>query len=222
MHKTICITTSRPHDGLVSYSYLPILHGYLSNVICDNNYCTTQNKFIYTGLCGGKCIKKGLFFEKNPYFYVRFSDADAYASFVTNLRDNKLYDIFDDVKVIGLSNVPDTSEKDVFRILAYSPLVTSENIQRIKGNLDDNDLSHLESYLIANVRERAEKHNIAIDPNLSIKVIAQFSTVLAHYRKIDKRCRVLDIAIEADDDTKEFIYSHGLGKSTSCGFGFIF
>ena len=63
--------------------------------------------------------------------------------------------------------------------------------------------------------------DIDIDPTLSIEVVKQrpHRDILMH--GIINKGRNLLLKISANDETKKFIMDNGIGRSTSCGFGFL-
>lgn len=204
--------------NILGYEYYSKFHGYISELLGDNKYGTQLNDYIYTNICGGRCKKDGFSFEGNPYFYIRTSCDDVWNNFAKNIVKKK--EIFDGFKISGFDIVDTSLKKRFYETEASTPILVSKKYNTL-NNLSFEEIKKSEKYLVNNIIKRAKKMGVEIDQNLSIKIILQRRHRMINYRGIFNNGRNLKIQINCDDKTKEFILTHGLGRSTSCGFGFL-
>ena len=203
---------------LLWYEYYHIFHGYISELLGDNNYGSELNNYVYTNICGGRCEKDGFSFPDNPYFYIRTSCDGVWRNFLNNI--NKKKQIFEGFRVLGFNIIETSTSKKYYETDASTPILVSKKYN-LFDNLSSEEIIESEKYLLNNIIKRANKAGFNIDPNLSIKIILQRKHRDIKYRGITNKGRNIRLKIECNEPTKEFILTHGLGRSTSCGFGFL-
>ncbi len=214
---TILVTLKKTDKNLY-YGYRNVFHGYISELLGNENYGTTVNDYTYSCLCGGECTKDGITFKNNPYFYIRTNSEAVWQNFLSNIKNKK--SIFNGFNVLGFSIVKDNLEKNSFETDASSPILVSKKY-RLVNNLSRDEIIDTEKYLVNSVFNKAKEMGIEVDDNLSIKIVRQRMHRDINYRGIINKGRNLKLMINCDRKTKEFILTHGLGRSTSCGFGFL-
>lgn len=205
-------------DKVLGYDYYPLFHGYMSTLLGNDKYGTPLNDYVYSNICGGRCKKEGITFEGNPYFYIRTSCEEVWSNFVKNIVKKKA--IFDGFKIKGFDIVETSLERKYYETDASTPILVSKKYNKL-DNLSSDEIKDSEKYLIDNIIKRAKENGVDIDPNLSIKIVLQRGHRDINYRGFINKGRNLKVRINCDDKTKEFILTHGLGRSTSCGFGFL-
>ena len=203
---------------LLSYEYYPEFHGYMSKLLGNEKYGTTLNDYVYSNICGGRCTKEGISFDENPYFYIRTSNESVWSNFAKNAVKKK--EIFDGFKVMGFNLINTPLDKKYYETDASTPILVSKKFNKL-DNLSSDEIKDTEKYLIDNLIKRAKDSGFEIDPNISIKIVLQRSHRDINYRGFINKGRNLKLKIICDESTKEFILTHGLGRSTSCGFGFL-
>lgn len=205
-------------DKLLGYEYYHVFHGYMSELLGNENYGTELTDYVYSNICGGRCTKDGFSFSGNPYFYIRTSCEGVWNNFTKNIVNKKR--IFDGFNIIGFNIVDTPLNKRYYETDASTPILVSKKYN-FYDTLSPSDISDSEKYLIENVINKAKENGFDIDPNLSIKIVMQRKHRDINYRGVINKGRNLRLKIDCNDATKEFILTKGLGRSTSCGFGFL-
>ena len=205
---------------ILPYDYYNKMHGYICKLLGNDFYGKDYRNYVYSNICNGRCTKQGFKFVDNPYFYVRVDSEKLRGVFYKNivripiiLGRNKFY--VEGVEIIE----EDLSEKVYFDTDAASPIIAPK---KFKGDyLSIDDLKICEESFVAQVKRRGNEMDIDIDPTLSIEVVKQrpHRDILMH--GIINKGRNLLLKISANDETKKFIMDNGIGRSTSCGFGFL-
>ena len=205
-------------EKILSYGYYHILHGYISKLLGDNNYGKLTNDYTYSNICGGRCTTEGFKFSGKPYFFIRTDKDEVWKNFLTNIA--KMKQIFDGFKVLGFDIVNLDLKRKWFETDASTPILVSKKYNKV-DNLSPSEIKESEQYLVNSVTKKASELGVEIDPNLSISITLQRPHRNIVYRGIINKGRNVRLKINCDEKTKEFILIHGLGRSTSCGFGFL-
>ena len=205
-------------DKLLGYEYYHVFHGYISELLGNEKYGAELNDYVYSNICGGRCTKDGFSFSNNPYFYIRTSCESVWTNFAKNIGSKN--QIFEGFKVIGFNIIDTSLNKKYYETDASTPILVSKKYN-FYDNLSSEEISDTERYLTNNVIKRAKENGFEIDPNLSIKIVMQRNHRDINYRGVINKGRNLKVKLECNEPTKEFILTHGLGRSTSCGFGFL-
>lgn len=204
-------------ESTLGYGYQHIFHGYISELLGDNSYGNQLNKYTYSNLCGYKCTKAGLVFKNNPYFYIRTSSEEVWKNFLSNIK--KKINIFDGFSIESFTMKEISLDKPFYETNPSSPILVSKKFK--SDTLTNEEIEENERYLVNNVINKAKEYGFDADKNLSIKIISQKRHTDIMYRGIINKGRNFRLSISCDGPTKEFILTHGLGRSTSCGFGFL-
>jgi CRISPR-associated endoribonuclease Cas6 len=205
-------------NKLLGYGYYHVFHGYMSELLGNDNYGTELTDYVYSNICGGRCTKDGFSFNGNPYFYIRTSCENVWGNFLKNIKNKKC--IFDGFNVIGFNVIDTPLNKKYYETDASTPILVSKKYN-FCDNLSSEDIFSTEKYLVNSVTKKANDSGFEIDPNLSIKIVMQRNHRDINYRGVINKGRNFKMKIDCNDSTKEFILTHGLGRSTSCGFGFL-
>ena len=212
----ICVYLKNSGKPL-SYEYHTSFHGYISELLGNDNYGTTVRNYSYSNLCGGVCTKDGIVFHNNPYFLVRTKDDAVWKRFCENI--NKKRRIADGYDVIGWDLREVDCNPIFFRTESSSPILLPK---RFSGDvLSDEEKDDAEKYLVSSVKARAKESGFDIDEGIQIKIVSQFHHYDVNYRGVINKGKNLKLKIISDEKTKEFILLNGLGKSTGIGFGFV-
>lgn len=200
------------------HNYTQKMHGFVSNLMGDNNYGNIGGDYHYSkiyGLNPGGTIKPGFI----GYFIVRMT-REKFKSLTENWDKCKNTGIYG-LELYGLLPSFTDLGKGVFKTNIYSPIMFSTKSINRKDSLSDDELRHCEKYLMNNIKDKANALNFTLDENLSIRILKQNKPsyqMLHRYRNVG---RVFDLEINCNEETKEFILINGLGQSSKCGFGFI-
>jgi len=204
---------------ILPYNYCHKFKGYVSNLLGCETYNTKKNDYVFSFLCGGRLTKRGIIFHDNPFFYFRTSDQNVWNLFTQNLKEHtKLFGSFE---VLGWEVVPTNLKKTVFETDAASPILVSKKYSYV-NDLSSDQLKDTENYLVSSVLNKANEYGFNVDDNLKISIIKQRMHRDVAYKGAINKGRNVKLRIECNEDTKAFILSQGLGRSTGIGFGFIF
>lgn len=206
-------------DKVLPYDYYYKMHGFICNLLGNNFYCSMQNNYIYSNLMGGDYTKDGIVFKEQPYFFIRTDDDTVLANFLNSLSNNKTK-LFEGFEIEGFMTLLPKIKTSYFRTVKSSPILVSKTFDK-KDNLSNDDLKETEKYLVESVIRHAKEYNVSIDENLTIEIIRQHKHKDILYKETINKGRVFELKINANKETKEFIISHGIGRSTGSGFGFL-
>lgn len=212
--KVILKKTEKP----LKYGYEHVFHGYISDLLGNNTYGTHKSKYSYSNICGGIPKEEGLVFSGNPYFIIRTNDEETWQNFLSNI--SKKVNVMENMIIEGFSVDDTNTEKKIFRTLPSSPILVSKKYDKY-NHLGPEELLSCEKYLINSVLVKAKECGFSVDPNLSIRIKEQKNHVNVRYRDIFNKGRNFLFEINSNNETKEFILTHGLGRSCGCGFGVI-
>lgn len=204
---------------LLDYNYRNKLHGYVSNLMGDNQYGKSFHNYKYSNIIGGDLTDKGILFKENAYFIIRI-ERDIDKSILLN-NINKHLTLFNGLVLDNINIVKVDYSKTFFRTLKESPILISKKFDKI-DYINNSDFNIIENELINSIKERGKLANIEIDPNLNIKIYKQYNHKDTLYNNIINKGRVFELKINCDEKTKKFILLNGLGRSIGCGFGFIY
>lgn len=204
---------------LLDYNYRNKLHGYVSNLMGDNQYGKIFHNYKYSNIIGGELTNKGIFFKEDAYFIIRI-ERDIDKSILLNNISNHLT-LFNGLVLNNINIVKVDYNKTSFRTLKESPILISKKFDKV-DYINNNNFSIIEDELIKSIKERGKLANIEIDPNLNIKIYKQYNHKDTLYNNIINKGRVFELKINCDEKTKKFILLNGLGRSIGCGFGFIY
>jgi CRISPR-associated endoribonuclease Cas6 len=205
-------------EKILGYEYYHVFHGYISELLGNNQYGREVNDYVYSNICGGRCTTDGFYFPGKPYFYIRTDNEGVWQNFLKNIRNKK--NIMDGFVVDGFTILETKLSRTVFETDASTPILVSNKYRLVK-NLSREELYDTENYMVESIRRKAKELGVSIDNDLSIKILTQRSPRNINYRGTINKGRNLKLRINCDDKTKEFILVHGIGRSTGCGFGFL-
>ena len=205
-------------EKILGYGYYHIFHGYVSELLGNEKYGEQSNDYVYSNICGGRCTVDGFVFPNNPYFLIRTDNEGVWSNFLKNISLKK--NIMDGFIVEGFTLVDTELSRSVFETDAASPILVSKKYSLVK-NLSHDEIVDSEKYMVNSIKNKASELGVEIDPNLSIKVVLQRKNRTINYRGVINNGRNFKLRINCDDKTKEFILVHGIGRSSSCGFGFL-
>ena len=205
--------------NVLGYEYYHVFHGYISELLGNDSYGKMSNDYIYSNICGGDFTVDGFDFRNStPYFYIRTSNEKVWQNFIKNISNKK--NIMEGFEVDGFSVVNDNLKRNVYEPNAFTPILVSKKYNKF-NNLSNDEILDCEKYLVETVKKKAEEAGFEIDPNLSIEILVQRKNRKIKYRGYINNGRNLKLRLNCDDKTKEFILTHGVGRSTGCGFGFL-
>ena len=200
------------------YGYSSLLHGYMSELLGNENYGKSLSDYTYSHFIGGKRTNDGIVFEDNPYFYIRTSKEEVWKNFLKNISRKKF--IFEGYNVLGFNVMDMNLDKEYFETDSSTPILVSKKYN-LFDVLSQKELYDTEDYLVKSIINKGKDFGIDIDKNLSIKIVSQKKHTDVFYRDIINKGRNFKLKITCDKPTKEFILTYGIGRSTSCGFGFL-
>lgn len=205
---------------VLSYRYRQDFHGYICNLLGNNHYKTPQNDYTYSNICGGRCTKEGIKFDGIPHFYIRTNSDSVLHNFMRNLSNTQFYNNLKGFHVLGFQIIESVLDKEFFETDASTPILVSKKYNHI-NLLSCAEINDTEKYLTESVFRKAKEMNIEIDSKLSIKITKQRMHRDIQYGHAINKGRNLVLGINCNRETKEFILLHGIGRSSSCGFGFL-
>lgn len=205
-------------EKILGYEYYHVFHGYVSKLLGNEKYGQVDNDYVYSNICGGRCTDGGFYFPSKPYFFIRTNNDAVLNNFLSNL--SRQMNIMEGFIVDGFTLVDTDLSSNIFETDAASPILVSKKYRRVE-NLSKEEILDTERYLVNSIKHRARELNTDIDENLSIKILSQRRSRNIKYRGFVNKCRNFRLRIDCDNETKEFILTHGIGRSTSCGFGFL-
>lgn len=220
MVRTFKIVLAMPKGKKLPTSYRTQFHGFISNLFGDNCYKENKSKYSVTALRNGKYKENFIVFNDNPYFIVRIGDSETFNCFVENIK--KYNNEFFGMEIEGIQEFHTSIERTEFSIQQDTPIRLGKSFENIHRVMTKNEIEQAEEYLVKQTLERAKEANVNTDNGLKIKIIRDFQPIVIKYHNILNNTRVMNLSIECDNELKEFILVHGLGKSNSCGFGFIY
>ena len=205
-------------EKILGYEYYHVFHGYISELLGNETYGKHHNDYVYSNICGGRCTSEGFSFPENPYFYIRTSSNEVWNNFLKNINRKK--NIMDGFSVEGFTIIDTNLNVNTFETDAASPILLSNKYKKMDV-LSHDDLVRVEEYLVNTIRKKAEEVGFEIDPHLSITITRQRKHRDIMYRGVVNKGRNLKLRINCNNETKEFVLTNGLGRSTGCGFGFL-
>lgn len=205
--------------NVLGYGYYHVFHGYISELLGNDTYGKLANDYIYSNICGGDFTVDGFTFGKSkPYFYIRTGNEKVWQNFLKNISRKK--NILEGFTVDGFSVVNDNLSRNVYETNAFTPILVSKKYNNT-SNLSSDEILDSEKYMVESVKRKAKEIGFDVDPNLSIEILVQRKNRKINYRGIINNGRNLKLRLNCNEKTKEFILSHGIGRSTGCGFGFL-
>ena len=202
----------------VPYGYEMALHGYVSSVIGNEMYDKRGSNYVYTNFIGIKPSGDSYKVNGEPYFLLRLSSGEQLNRFLKNFPSKP--EIFEGVTIKSISPCYDDEDNKVFSSTPASPIILPKKYDS-KDHLTREELNDCENYLIANVRRTANQFGFTLDNNFSIKILRQKKHSNYYYRGWMNKGRNLTIEINGNSETKNFILSHGIGRCTGIGCGFL-
>ena len=213
----IKLNLSIDRDG-IPYGYEMALHGYVSSIIGNDMYGERGKDYVYTNIIGIKPSGDHFEVEGEPYFMVRLSSEEQLSHFLKELP--KRTEIFTGVTVKNISPCPDDVESGIFYSTPASPILLPKKYDS-KDRLDKEDLVKCEQYLVGNAIRTANKFGFKLDGNFGIKILRQNKHSNYYYRGWMNKGRNLTVKINGNRDTINFVLSHGIGRGTGIGCGFL-
>jgi CRISPR-associated endoribonuclease Cas6 len=202
----------------IPYGYEMALHGYVSSIIGNEMYNQRGSNYVYTNIIGIKPDGDHYRVDETPYFLIRLSSKEQLAHFLSIFPSNP--EIFDGVYVESISPCYDDEDTSIFSSSPASPIILSKKYDS-KDHLSKNELIDSEKYLTNNVIRTASQFGYKLDDNFRIKILRQKRHTNYYYRGWMNKGRNLTVQIIGNKDTKDFVLSHGIGRCTGIGCGFL-
>lgn len=220
MIRTFKIILTTPRGNKLPSGYRTQFHGFVSNLFGDNCYKENKSKYSVSALRNCEFVGGSIVFYDNPYFIVRIGDSETFECFRNGVKRYK--NEFFGMLIEGIQELETNLERNMFSIQKDSPIILGRSFKHMHNIMNKEEMEMAERYLVSQTLERAKKANINIDNGLRIKIVKDFQPVVIKYHGILNNSRIMDLEIECDNGLKEFILLHGLGKSNSCSFGFVY
>lgn len=217
----IRVILNMPSDAY-PLSYRKNLHAYMCKIAGNNQYKQSGNLFIHSSIEGVKHITNAISPKKdeNQYFSIRANDPDILMYIIENISKNR--HIFNDVTVRELECMHIQYNKNYFKTRVMSPILFGRRLDRTNEKLNLSEREYAEKYLVDKINQNMVLFGLLPDNNLKIKIIRQYDrNTKVRYQNNSLYGKNLVLKIEANDLTKKFIMTHGIGRSVSLGLGFI-
>jgi CRISPR/Cas system endoribonuclease Cas6 (RAMP superfamily) len=209
------------------YTYYDKLHGFICQLMGDNNYGKCYHHYLASNLCGGEFKAQGITFKDKPFMLVRIdkNDDTLKVHFIQAINTlPKLYigdDILLEVDSFTVNEV--TINKNVFNTSKYSPILTTKKYSKFDKVINmEIAKKDTELHLLKSIQEKAKECEFEIDPDLSITILQEYNKKIINYRGIYNTGRIFKLLINANYETIKFIMLNGLGRSAGCQFGYIY
>lgn len=206
-----------------SHNYREGLHGYVAQ-LCgdDNHYGLTTGNYAYSSIEGLLHIQGGVVADpdKKQYFTIRTDKPTILSNITRNLDKKK--ELFGGIKIKKATLSQANYKKSIFTTRHLSPILLPNKWDNIKGRLTNEQMLKAEVCLTNGVRRRMQEYGLPDDPTLKISILRQDRhNVFIKYRQHKSQGRNLTLKITGRDETKHFILTHGIGRSTGIGLGFL-
>ena len=215
----------KEENMILTHTYYNKFHGFVCELLGDNQYQNRSNNYTTTFICGGKSIDKGIVFTKNDvYFIFRTNDEHVWQNFLHNISIK--VDTGFGFSITGYSIIENSLNNDTFETVYSTPILISKTYDYVE-RLSSDDIAKTEQYLKEGIFKKAQDEGFNVNKDLEISIEKQWGRKTIEYqrkynqRPIVNRGRNLRVRIKCDEETKNFILVHGLGRSTGCGFGFL-
>ena len=76
----------KEENMILTHTYYNKFHGFVCELLGDNQYQNQSNNYTTTFICGGKSIDKGIVFTKNDVYFILF-----YRGITKVITDNFLF-----------------------------------------------------------------------------------------------------------------------------------
>lgn len=208
-------------EAILPFDYFANFHSFIVKLLGDDKYGMRQNDYVYSNIRGWKPRKDlgGFVFEDAPYFNIRTNSEIVWGNFTRNLPSVRQF--MEGFDIDGWTIEETNLNRRVFETCYESPILIGNNKKDAYAPLSNEMKKKYEQYLKNGIFKAAESCGVRIDENLSIRIMYDHGTSYIKYRGIHNIGRRFRLYIECDENTKEFILTHGLGRSCGCGFGYI-
>lgn len=204
-------------------NYRSALHGYAIKLCNDDNqHGQSTNNYHYSSIEGMRHVKGAIapHTHYRQHFTIRTAEPKILCNILSRINDNR--EVFGGIRVKKHHLKPVNYQKCIFSTRCMSPILLSDNFDKVRGQLNNDQVTIAERYLENSVKRRMQQYGLECDPELRIVILKQHDhQTVVKYKDRTIQGRNLILRITANDETKKFILTHGLGRSTGIGFGFI-